>query len=93
MSTIKNLGNLLITIDEALFTLFGDNAHVTQIIPSRDFDNDGTLLDLTITILKNRYNNKEEYDFRRKMLDELIYNPLMHSDWILTKVNISFVER
>ena len=93
MSTIKNLGNLLITIDEALSTLFGDNAHVTQIIPSRDFDNDGTLLDLTITILKNRYDNEKEYNFRRKMLDELIYNPLMHSDWILTKVNISFVER
>lgn len=93
MSTIKKLGNLLLTIDEALSTLFGDNAHVTQIVPSRDFDKDGTLLDLTITILKNRYDNEEEYDFRRKMLDELIYNPLMHSDWILTKVNISFVER
>ena len=90
---IKDLGNLLVTIDEALQTLFDDNAHVTHLVPSPRFEDEGILLDITVTILKSRYDDEKEYDFKRKMLEELIYNPCMHSDFILSKVNIVFLER
>ena len=93
MSMTKDLGNLLVTIDEASQTLFGDNAHVTHLVPSPRFEDEGILLDITVTILKSRYDDEKEYNFRRKMLEELIYNPRMHSDFILSKVNVVFLER
>ena len=93
MSMTKDLGNLLVTIDEASQTLFNDNAHVTHLVPSPRFEDEGILLDITVTILKSRYEDDDEYNFRRKMLEELIYNPMMHSEFILSKVNIVFLER
>lgn len=81
------------TVDEAVVTLFGDNALVTHIVPSPKYDEEGVILDVTIEILKNRYDDAEKYDFRRRMLDELIYNPAMHSAFVLSKVNIVILER
>ena len=93
MTLCRDLGNLLITIDEGVATLFGDNALVTKIVPSPRYDKEDIILDITIEILKSRYNDDEKYDFRRQMLDELIYNPTMRSDFVLSKVNIVVLER
>ena len=89
----KDLGNLLMTIEEATGTLFGDNALVTRVVPSPKYEDEGIILNITIEFLKDRYEDEEQYAFRRRMLDELIYNPLMHSEYILTKVDIVFLER
>lgn len=94
MTLCRDLGNLLMTIDEAVVTLFGDNALVTHVVPSPRYDKEDIILDITIEILKNRYDEDEDgYIFRRKMLDELIYNPAMHSSFVLSKVNIVVLER
>lgn len=93
MTLCKDLGNLLITIDEAIVTLFGDNALVTHVVPSPRYEKEQIILDITIEILKSRYDDEEQYKFRYDMLKELIYNPNMHSIFILSKVNIVFVER
>ena len=82
------------TIDEAVVTLFGDNALVTHVVPSPKYDDERIILDVTIEILKSRYiDDVEGYSFRRKMLDELIYNPAMHSEFVLSKVDIVVLER
>ena len=81
------LGHLLVTISNATATVFGDNAHVTHVVPSPDYDAYGTILNITVSVMKKHYTD-EEYNQRLKIFDELVYNPVINSDWILTKVDI-----
>lgn len=91
MSLTKELGNLLITLDNALTTVFGDNACVTHLIPSPKYKDDDTILDITVTILKSKY-DEEEYKQRMEIFDNIVYNPLWNSDYILAKVPITINE-
>ena len=91
MVTAKNLGTLLISIHNATATVFGDNACVTSIIPSQTYDDDGVILDVTVSILKYKY-DEEDYQLLLEIFDNLIYNPLFNSDYTLSKVNIQIKE-
>lgn len=81
------LGKLLISIYNATMTVWGDNAHVTHVVPSPDYGAYGTILNVTISVIKDRYTD-EEYKGLMEIFDQLVYNPLINSDWILTKVDI-----
>jgi hypothetical protein len=91
-SMTGKIGSLLVTIDNAVTTVFNDNACVTHIIPSPKYEEDGTILDITVEVLKFKYSEKE-YNARINLFDELVYNPLFHSEHTLSKVNIVVVER
>ena len=86
------LGRLLISIANATETVFGDNAHVTHVVPSPWYDDLGILLDITVTVLEDRYDD-EKLDNLMQVFDNLIYNPLFNSNYILSKVNIEVVYR
>ena len=45
------VGALLIALDNATLTVFGDDAFITHIIPSPRYKDDGTILDITISII------------------------------------------
>lgn len=92
MSMTGKVGNLLVSLDNAVTTVFGDNACITHIIPSPNYYDDGTLLDITVEVLKSRY-SEQEYNARMNLFDEIVYNPLFHSDHTLSKVDIVVVER
>ena len=81
------LGKLLVSVYNATMTVFGDNAHVTHVVPSPNYDTDGTILNITVSVMKDRYTD-EEYTGLMEIFDQLVYNPLINSDWILTKVDI-----
>ena len=49
-----DIGRLLITIDNAITTVWHDDACITHLIPSPTYDDDGVLLDITISIFKNK---------------------------------------
>ena len=91
MTMTRDLGKLLISIDNAVMTVFGDDAFVTHIIPSPDYESEGVLLSITISVLIDRY-TPEVLDNKMHIFDELIYNPLFNSDHILSKVDIFFKE-
>lgn len=83
----RDLGKLLIAIDNAVTTVFHDNACITHLIPSPSYKDEGILLDITISVLEDRY-DESDYDALMEIFDNLIYNPLFHSESILSKVNI-----
>lgn len=87
MTMTGNIGRLLISIDNAVVTVFGDNAHITHLIPSPSYSEDGTILDITISILQDKYTS-DELKQLLEIFDNLIYNPLFNSDATLSKVNI-----
>ena len=87
----KDLGKLLISIDNAVMTVFGDDAYITHLIPSPEYSNDGTILDITVSVLRDRFKD-DEYKAKMEIFDELVYNPLFHSEHILCKVNIVIKE-
>ena len=55
------------------------------------YNDEGTLLDITISIFKDRYTDSE-YKIKMSIFDELVYNPIFHSERTLSKVNIFFKE-
>lgn len=86
------LGKLLISVSNATETVFGDNALVTDVVPSNRYKDSGIILDITVTVLKSRY----EPDVLERLLqifDSLVYEPLFNSDFILSKVNIEVCYR
>jgi len=91
MTMTRDLGKLLISIDNAVMTVFGDDAHITHLIPSPEYSNDGTILDITISVLRDRFKD-DEYKDKMEIFDNLVYNPLFNSDSILSKVNITIKE-
>ena len=91
MSMTGKIGKLLTTIDNAVIAMFEDNACVTVITPSSTYEEDGVLLNIVVEILKSNYSD-DEYRVRKNLFDEIIYNPSMFSEYILSKVNIKVVE-
>ena len=87
----RDLGLLLIGIDNAVTTVFGDDAHITHLVPSLNYYDDGILLNITISVFRNRY---DDTIFATKMdiFNQLVYNPVFHSDKILSKIDIEFME-
>lgn len=91
MSMAGKIGKLLTTIDNAIIAMFEDNACVTVVTPSSTYEEDGVLLNIVIEILKFNYSDNE-YEVRKNLFDEIIYNPSMFSEYVLSKVNIKVVE-
>lgn len=91
MTMTKDLGLLLITIDNAVVTVFQDDAFITHVVPSPSYHDDGTLLDITVSIRADKF-AKDNLEQRLEIFDNLIYNPVFHSDHILSKVNIAIKE-
>ena len=91
MSLTREIGNLLIALDNAVLTVFGDNAFITHIIPSPRYKDDGTILDITISIMRDKIKD-DEYYTKMEIFDELIYNPVFDYSNALLKVNIVFKE-
>ena len=86
------LGTLLTSISNATNTVFGDNALVTHVVHSPWYDSMGIILDITVTVLEDRY-EEEELEKLVRIFDNLVYNPLFNSDFILSKVKIEMVYR
>lgn len=91
MSMTRDIGELLIALDNATLTVFGDDAFITHIIPSPTYEEDGVILDITISVLRDGFSN-EEYETKLGIFDELIYNPVFHFKEALLKVNFTFKE-
>lgn len=86
------LGSLLLCIYNAVQTVFLDDAIVGEVVPPTQKDQEaGIILDITIYVNAKKY---EPYDLETKLdiLDNLIYNPTLNSEWILSKVNITVTQ-
>lgn len=84
------LGQLLITLVNATATVFGDDAIVSQVRPSGTYDDDGVILDVTISYREYNY-TEEELEILLQLLDNFIYNPIITSDEILSRVRLEVV--
>lgn len=91
MSMTREIGKLLIAIDNAVMTVFGDDAFITHLVPSPRYDEAGTLLDVTISVMKDKISD-EDYDIKMSIFDELIYNSVFNYTNALLKVDIHFKE-
>lgn len=91
MTMTRDLGKLLVSIDNAVVTVFGDDAFITHLIPSPNYKDEGVILDITISVLKDRY-TPEVLEQKLEVFDNLVYNPIFNSDHILTKVDIAIKE-
>lgn len=91
MVTARKIGELLIALDNATMTTWGDDACITSIEPSSKYDKDGILLDITISIFKNKY-SEEDYKKKRDIWDFLIYDSVFNYTDALLKVDIHFKE-
>ena len=89
MSMTRKIGELLVALDNAVLTVFGDDAFITHLIPSPKYKEDGTILDVTISVLSNKIPDGE-YETKMKIFDELIYNSVFHYEDALSKVDINF---
>lgn len=91
MSLTREIGALLIALDNATLTVFGDDAFITHIIPSPRYKDDGTILDITISIMRDKIDD-EDYDTKIGIFDELMYNQVCNYSNALLKVNFTFKE-
>lgn len=82
----EDLGKFLVTISNACVTVFGDDAMVTHVVPSPRYEEEGIILDITIKY--RDWVDKDKIQDKLKILDELIYNPVLTPEYIMTKVNI-----
>lgn len=85
----EDLGKFLVTISNACVTVFGDDAMVTHIVPSPRHEKEGIILDITIKY--RDWVDKDKIESKLKILDDLIYNPVLTPEYIMTKVNIVVV--
>lgn len=85
----EDLGKFLVTISNACVTVFGDDAMVTHIVPSPRYEKEGIILDITIKY--RDWVDKDKIEYKLKILDELIYNPVLTPEYIMAKVNIVVV--
>lgn len=91
MSLTRKIGELLIALDNATATVFGDDAYITHIIPSPRYEDNGTILDITISVMVDNL-SEDEYSTKMSIFDELIYNSVFNYSDALLKVNITFKE-
>lgn len=85
----EDLGKFLVTISNACVTVFGDDAMVTHVVPSPRYEKEGIILDITIKY--RDWVDKDKIESKLKILDELIYNPVLTPEYIMAKVNIVVV--
>lgn len=85
----EDLGKFLVTISNACVTVFGDDAMVTHVVPSPRYEKEGIILDITIKY--RDWVDKDKIESKLKILDDLIYNPVLTPEYIMTKVNIVVV--
>ena len=91
MSLTRKIGELLIALDNATLTVFGDDAFITHIVPSPRYESDGVLLNITITVMRDRISD-DDYDVKMGIFDELIYNSVFNYSDALLKVDFHFKE-
>ena len=83
----EDLGKFLVTISNACVTVFGDDAMVTHVVPSPRYEKEGIILDVTI-----KYRDwVDNVDAKLNILDELIYNPVLIPEYVMSKVNVVVV--
>lgn len=85
----EDLGKFLVTISNACVTVFGNDAMVTHVVPSPRYEKEGIILDITIKY--RDWVDKDKIESKLKILDDLIYNPVLTPEYIITKVNIVVV--
>ena len=85
----EDLGKFLVTISNACVTVFGNDAIVTHVVPSPRYEKEGIILDITIKY--RDWVDKDKIESKLKILDDLIYNPVLTPEYIITKVNIVVV--
>lgn len=85
----EDLGKFLVTISNACVTVFDDDAMVTHVVPSPRYEKEGIILDITIKY--RDWVDKDKIESKLKILDELIYNPVLTPEYIMAKVNIVVV--
>ena len=85
----EDLGKFLVTISNACVTVFGNDAMVTHVVPSPRYEKEGIILDITIKY--RDWVDKDKIESKLKILDDLIYNPVLTPEYIMTKVNIVVV--
>ena len=90
-SSTGKIGKLLVSIDNAVTTVFDDNACITHIEPCIDYKDSGVLLNLVIEIFKFKY-DAEEYKARLAIFDDIVYNPILHHESTLSKIHIEVIE-
>ena len=87
----EDLGRLLTALPIYVNGVFGDDAIVGKIVSGADCDecDDDVLLCIKIFI---RVNGKERRELSKdiRMLEELIYNPSKHGDYMLSRVYIGY---
>ena len=77
----EDLGKFLVTISNACVTVFGDDAMVTHVVPSPRYEKEGIILDITIKY--RDWVDKDKIESKLKILDELIYNPVLTPEYII----------
>lgn len=82
----EDLGKFLVTISNACMTVFGDDAMVTHVVPSSRYEDEDIILDVTIQY--RDWVDSDNISSKLKILDELIYNPVLTPEYIISKVNI-----
>lgn len=80
-----DLGRLLSALPIYVNGIFGDDAIVGKL----ESDDDEFLLKVTIMI-RTYYMTLDEFKKKLEALEELIYNPSKHNDYLLSKVYIRY---
>ena len=82
----EDLGKFLVTVSNACVTVFGDDAMVTHVVPSPRYEKEDIILDVTIQY--RDWVDEDKIECKLKILDELIYNPVLTPEYVMSKVNI-----
>ena len=91
MSMTRKIGELLVALDNAVVAVFGDDAFITHLVPSPRYEDEGILLDVTITV-QTAHISDDDYSIKLGIFDELIYNSVFNYSDALSKVDIHFKE-
>ena len=91
MSMTRKIGELLVALDNATTTVFGDDAFITHLVPSPRYNESGVLLDVTISVMVNKM-SPDDYSIKLGIFDDLIYNSVFNYSDALSKVDIHMKE-
>lgn len=91
MSMTRKIGELLVALDNATITVFGDDAFITHLVPSPKYNESGVLLDVTISVMVNKM-SPDDYSIKLGIFDDLIYNSVFNYSDALSKVGIHMKE-
>lgn len=82
----EDSGKFLVTILNACVTVFGCDTMVTHVVPSPRYEKESIILDIAIKY--GDWVDKDKIKSKLKILDDLIYNPVLTPEYVMTKVNI-----